>query len=346
MDLNIKLKSYQEKILKRLLGQFEMLNETDISEFTPRSTMLCRQCRGSSFVKNGLHKGRQRYKCKDCGSTQFSDANTVMYNIKLKDKWIDFVYIMLDKEQPKSCRKIGVLLEIDYKTAHHWRHKFLTALKEVEQLSISNEVELDEIYLPFCVKGRIGKEKYDEWYGEGDPRNVESALRKEEKVKEQEKHQAIFLCAHNRNSDFDFTPIKIQKKGIVSEDDLKSVCIMDLTGKTVITDSDPSIKCFLRNYRGINHQTFKSSDVKQGIMVEEKIHNNNINNTMMRLKKWLRNFFGVSTKYISLYLKWFRFENISPIYTIKQLVMINLLDKQTYSNYKNIFSKYTDFVYV
>jgi len=346
MDLNIEIKSYQEKILERLLIQFEKINSTDISEFTPPCLMVCRQCEGSHFVKNGKHKERQRYKCKDCGCTQFADANTILYNLKLKDKWIDFVYIMLDKDQPKSCRKIGDILEINFKTAHHWRHKFLTALSDVEQMPISNEVELDEIYLPFCVKGRIGKEKYDEWYGEGNPKNVESALRIEEKEKEDEKHQVIFLCAHNRDSNFDFTPIKIQKKGIVSEEDLKRVCDMELTGKTVITDSEPSMKCFLKNYTGINHQTFKSSDVKQGIMVETNIHNNNINNTMMRFKKWLRDFFGVSTKYINLYLKWFRFENLFSGYDIKYSVKITLSNKETYGNYKNIFTKYTDFVYV
>jgi len=346
MDISIELKSYQEKILARLLGDFSILNETEISEFTPRSTMICSKCGSIHFVKNGTYKQRQRYKCKDCLNTQFSDINTALYNLKFKSKWVDFVFIMLDKEQPKSCRKISELLEINIKTSHQWRHKFLTAISEVKELNILQEVELDEVYFPFCVKGRIGKEKYDVWYKENDSRNIESELRKEEKIKESEHHQTILLCSHNRNNDFDFQPIKIQKKGIVSEADLKRVCKIELKEKTVITDSEPSMNAFIKTFTDVNHQKFKSSDIKQGILKEANVHNNNINNTIMRLKKWLRNFNGVSTKYLNLYLKWFRFENSFSISEIKPVIATTLNDKMTYCNFRNIFSNYSKFMYV
>jgi transposase-like protein len=345
------LKEYQKKILSRLIGQFDSLNRIEISEFTPTKTMVCSKCNGSNLVKNGVFKGRQRYKCKDCKHTQFPDINTALYKLKLKDKWVDFVYIMLDKDQPHTCRKISDLLEINIKTAHQWRLKFLTAISEVEPIGDSQELELDEIYLPFCVKGRIGKEKYDEWYGKNSPKNVESALRKEEKIKEEQHHQSIYLCSHNRNNDFVFTPIKIQKKGVVSSDDLKRVNPNNLSDKTVITDSETSMKAFLKNYEGVNHQTFKSSDIKQGIMKETGIHNNNINNTMMRLKNWLKNFSGISTKYQKQYLNWFRFQNLFSGFdfdgmSIKQAVNMTFIDKNAYTNFKNIFLIYGTFFFL
>jgi len=343
--METELKEYQEKILERLIGQFNTLNKINVSNFTPRVSMVCSKCGGSHFVKNGVFKERQRYKCKGCNNTQFSDVNTALYNIKLKDKWVDFVYIMLDKEQPHTCQKISELLEINIKTAHQWRHKFLTAISEVEPIGDSQEIELDEIYLPFCVKGRIGKEKYDQWYGEKNPKNVESALRKEEKIREEQSYQTIYLCTHNRSSDFTFTPIKMQKKGIVSEEDLKRVNPNNLSDKTIITDSEPSMRAFLKNYNDVNHQTFKSSDIKQGIMVETGVHNNNINNTMMRLKKWLKQFSGVSTKYQKHYLNWFRFQNLFTGFDFNGLNINNavnktLIDKNTYTNFKSIFAIY------
>ena len=346
--MKTELKQYQEKILAHLIGQFDSLNKIDISESTPRNTMVCSKCKGSNLVKNGVFKQRQRYKCKDCAHTQFPDINTALYNIKLKEKWVDFVYIMLDKDQPRTCKKIGESLEINIKTAHQWRHKFLTAISEVEPIGESQEFELDEIYLPFCVKGRIGKEKYDEWYGPNDQKNVESALRIEEKIREEQHYQTIYLCTHNRNSDFDFKPIKIQKKGIVSAEDLKRVNSTNLSDKTVITDSEPSMKAFLKNYEDINHQTFKSSDIKQGIVKESGIHNNNINNTMMRLNKWLRSFSGISTKYEKQYLNWFRFQNLFSGFdfagmNIKEAINKTLTDKKTYENFKNIFLIYGAF---
>ncbi len=347
--METKLKQYQSKVIARLIGNFRKLNAIDVSEFTPRSTMLCRKCNGHHLVKNGVFNKRQRYKCKDCNHTQFADANTALFNLKFKDKWVDFVYIMLDNEQPKSCEKISKSLEINIKTAHEWRLKFLTAISDIEPIGDSQELELDEIYLPFCVKGRIGKEKYDEWYGENNPQNVESSLRKEEKIKEEQKHQTIYLCTHNRNADFDFTPIKIQKKGIVAADDLVRVNTNNLSEKTVITDSEPSMKAFLKSYTDVNHQTFKSSDIKQGIMVETGIHNNNINNTMMRLKKWLKNFSGVSTKYQKQYLNWFRFQNLFTGFdfnglNIRDAVNKTLTDKDAYSKFKSIFLFYGLFI--
>jgi hypothetical protein len=252
---------------------------------------------------------------------------------------------MLDKDQPHTCQKICELLDINIKTAHQWRHKLLTALSEVEPIGDSQEIELDEIYLPFCVKGRIGKEKYDKWYGENHPRNVESALRKEEKRREEQQYQTIYLCTHNRNSDFCFSPIKIQKKGVVSQGDLKRVAPANLSKKTIITDSEPSMRAFLKNYPDVNHQTFKSSDIKQGIMEETGVHNNNINNTMMRLKKWLQTFSGVSTKYQQHYLNWFRFQNLFTGFdfdglNINKVVNKTLTDKNAYNNFKNIFVSY------
>lgn len=343
------LKHYQKQVLERLIGQFEALNAIDIGALTPKSTMVCSKCNGGNFVKNGVFKGRQRYKCKDCKNTQFSDVNTALYNIKFKDKWVDFVYIMLDKDQPHSCQKISKLLEINVKTAHQWRHKFLTAISEIEPIGESQEIELDEIYMPFCVKGRIGKEKFDEWHGENDPRNVESALRKEEKIRQEEHFQTIYLCTHNRKADFNFNPIKVQKKGSVSAEDLERVNPNKLQGKTVITDSEPSMKAFVGKFEEVNYLTFKSSDIKNGILEEAGVHNNNINNTIMRLRKWLKNFSGISTKYEKQYLNWFRFQHLFTGFDFNGLNINNamskaLADKNTYVNFKNIFIGYCSFM--
>ena len=349
--METELKQYQQKILERLIGQFKSLNAINVSDYTPSKSMVCSKCEGSNFVKNGVFKERQRYKCKDCQNTQFADVNTALYNLKYKDKWVDFVYVMLDKNQPKTLQAISDLLEINIKTAHQWRVKFLTAISEIEPIGDSQEIELDEVYLPFCVKGRIGKEKYDEWYGEHHPNNVESSLRKEEKIKEEEHHQAIYLCTHNRNGDFTFNPIKIQKKGVVSQKDLERVNTNTLSDKTVITDSESSMKAFLKKYENVNHQTFKSSDIKEGVVKETGIHNNNVNNTMMRLKKWLSVFSGVSTKYLKHYLDWFRFQNLFSNFdfsnvNIKDAVSKSLADKNTYSNFKNIFLTYGIFLLI
>jgi len=337
------LKPYQQKTIERILDKLGLINSIEVR--TEASfNMICRKCGKNHFVKNGTINSLQRFKCCDCASTQFSDANTSLYNMKKKDKWADFVLIMLDDERPKTIFKISEELDINYKTSFRWRHKFLTALNNVNTIKLSDETELDEVYFPFCVKGTIGKEKYDNYISPDNEDNVESAFRKEEKRMERENYQSIFLCIHNRNKDFDFVPIKIQKKGSVSEVDLtKATHNIELQSKTVITDSEPSMKAFLKTVPDVNHLTFKSSQVKQGIIEEKNVHNNNINNTMMLFRNWFKMFHGISTKYQINYLKWFRFIRQFAIYKMKEMIKFSVEDKMAYPNYKSIFQDYVNF---
>lgn len=339
------LKPYQKKIMEKLLGKFSVINNMNALDIEQDEKMYCRKCGKDHFVKNGTYKGNQRYKCKGCGSTQYHDANTCLYNLKLKDKWVDFVLLMLEKEKKLSCQEIADELAINKKTAHHWRHRFLKAIEEQGDLELGQEVELDEVYLPFCVKGRIGKEKYDKYIKPGHPKNVESQLRKEEKKMEKENYQVIFMCSHNRMKDFNFTPVKVQKKGIIGQEDVKStLSSFDLSEKTVITDSEPSLKAYFSSCENIEHRTFRSSDIKNGQVKEKGIHNNNINNTMMRLKNWLKDFFGVSTKYLSNYLLWFRFRDNFELDKIKPMVVKSVRGRNSYPKYKNLFQDYGDFL--
>jgi len=58
---------------------------------------------------------------------------------------------MLSNEKPLSCVKMSKTIKVGVKTVHAWRHKFLAALNEVNPLKNKDEVELDEVYIPFCV---------------------------------------------------------------------------------------------------------------------------------------------------------------------------------------------------
>lgn len=346
MDIS-NLKQYQQEIIHRLIGKYETLNDVDLTSEIKEFPMYCRNCGHNDFVKNGHYNGRQRYQCKSCKSTQFSDANTALYNLKLKDKWVDFVAIMLEHKQICDCNSISRELEIDIKTAHQWRHKMLSCLHEFHSLETESEEELDEVYFPFCVKGRIGKEKFDIYIAPDHPDNVESELRKKEIKMEEENHQVICMCRHNRNKDFEFNPVKIQKKGIVSENDIARVLKdVDFKDKTVITDSEPSLIAYFKKQQDVTHLTFKSSDIKQGVLKQKSVHNNNINNTVMLLRDWLKKFKGVSTKYLANYLKWFRLKRIFDLDNVKLFIQDYAVDNKLYTRYLHIFDKYNQFVYL
>jgi hypothetical protein len=166
-------------------------------------------------------------------------------------------------------------------------------------------------------------------------------LRIQEKIQEADSWQDIHLCLHNRNGDFNFFPIKIQKKGNVSEADLTRIFqTMDLKNKTLITDRETSMKASIKHIEGVNHLTFKSSDMKQGKMEDPNIHNNHINGLMKILRDWLKQFNGVSTKYLSNYLTWFRFIRLFNFENVKTFVAYTLTDQSAYATHKATFENY------
>ena len=346
------LKEYQQKKLIEFLNKFLTINIIDTDSISGKNLVCC-SCGSSYFVKNGTHTRRkeekksQRYLCKKCGSTQFRDKNTSLYNLKKKNKWVDFVYLMLESDKPMSTVSISESLEISESTAFRWRHKFLSSLNKVFPMPVNEELEIDEVYFPFNVKGTIGKEKFEKYFGPNHEDNVESELRTKEKLMQKENYQVIFLCRHNRLSDFDFLPIKIQKKGIVSKADLERVMKdLDLSGKTILTDKETSMIAYMKTLKSVNHLTFKSSDIKKGILENTKIHNNNINSMMAKIGFWFKNFHGISTKYLDNYLKWFRFGNLFKKFKFKEMVKYSLFDKKSYSRFQNLFKTYEVFVYI
>jgi len=224
------------------------------------------------------------------------DANTPLYNLKFKAKWVDFIVLMHSNTKSLTCMGISKELKVNVKTAHQWRHKFLAAINIANPIKTDKVIEMDEVYLDFCVKGVIDKEKYDEYIEYKCPHNIDSQLREDEKVCYSEKYNNIIMCVHNRMGDFDFYPIKIQKKGSVLTNGIKRVVeSMGIKDLTVITDSERAMAKYFSTRPDIKHETFLSSDIKNGLLRNAGVHNNNINNTMNLMKRWMKGFFGFST---------------------------------------------------
>jgi hypothetical protein len=65
---------------------------------------------------------------------------------------------------------------------------------------------------------------------------------------------------------------------------------------------------------------------------------------MMRLKNWLKDFFGVSTKYLSNYLSWFRFRDSLELDNIRPMVVKSVMGKDSYEKYQKVFLDYSDYL--
>ena len=87
----------------------------------------CPHCGHKKYVKFGIDKGSQRYKCKSCNRSFTEYTGTWMAGLQKKDKIDDYLALM---HQEKSLDKIKESLSINKKTAFDWRHKILAALQD------------------------------------------------------------------------------------------------------------------------------------------------------------------------------------------------------------------------
>jgi len=337
------LKPHQQSMITQLYEKLVSYNNIDVETIIENN--ICRKCSHDKLVKNGQSKGIKRFKCKKCGSTQSNTANTPLYGLKLKDKWVDYVQLILSETTPLTLQQISDKLDINIKTAHSWRHRFLSSLNEVKPLEMDNEIEMDDVFLKFRVKGRIGKEKFIKYDYNDQSKNIPNQIRIDEINKKD--HNSIWLCIHNRMGDFDFIPLKVQKKGHVGHEDiLEQTKNLNLDGLTIITDSNRSLGKYLSKKGVKSHLKFKSSDTQIGVIVNKGVHNNNINNVMSLLQNWMKVFRGYSTKYEWNYLKWFRFHRMFQQRRLdtENVVKLSVDDKGSSTRYGDIIKYYGDFI--
>jgi len=103
---------------------------------------MCKKCRSERTVKSGIIAGRQRYKCKDCGSTfREGDKRT---NDKVAAK--KALCILLYSMAKGSFRMIGRILGIDHVLVYRWIRAFGENLPEPEVSGDIQQMEFDEMW--------------------------------------------------------------------------------------------------------------------------------------------------------------------------------------------------------
>jgi len=115
--------------------------------------MNCPRCGSVNHCKDGIVKGRQRYKCKDCyyhytvkqkSDVKSSDTKRLAFEMYLEGL---------------GFRSIGRILQISYGTVYQWIKKWgknMTLPKRKEEIEV---VELDEMHT------YVGRKKTTNGYG-------------------------------------------------------------------------------------------------------------------------------------------------------------------------------------
>ena len=299
LDKIDKLSPADQERLKTILFSKTFTKSISIEEFVTKERFangrVCPVCGATHVVRNGKRKdGTQKYICKDCGKSFVITTNSIVSGTR-KDLnvWIKYVDCMLNGF---SVRKAAEECGIHRNTAFAWRHKILDALQNMaNDVILDGIVEADETFFTISYKGNHKKSKKFTMPREPHKRGNSTHVRglSSEKV--------CVPCAVNRSG---MSIAKVSNTGRVSTKDLREIYDGRIDpSATLVTDKMNSYVRF-SNANGIELVQLKTGKAKKGIYNIQ-----HINSYHSQLKRFMKSFNGVSTKYLNNYLIWHNFVN-------------------------------------
>ncbi len=311
----------QQILLDDLLQNFEVQGKVldlayqDIA--TERLKKPCPYCKSEKVLKRGKQKGVQMYECKTCVKWYSETTGTALWDIKLKTKWQGYLCCM---EQGMSLKAIADELEICIQTSFDWRHKILSSLSRFTPETLSGEVESDEFEISISKKGSKILDRKPRKRGTDFKRNLGEKTTVIQVVTAVERGGEKFLKA-------------VETKRLTTEEVTKAFDGRLLEGTTLYTDAHPTYKSFAKENPLLNHKTFIAKEHVSKI--DKKVHVQTVNHTHRELKDFLRQFNGVSSKYLQNYLNLFAYADKlrESKHTIKQWLVGALLADNAYNFY-------------
>lgn len=284
----------------------------------------CPHCNHKLYVKFGVDKGAQRYKCKSCKRNFTQYTGTWMAGLHKKDKIEAYLELMA---QEKSLDTIKHTLGINKKTAFDWRHKILSSLRHTEEGTFKGITESDESFFRYSTKGSRPKDRK--------PRKRGSDFKKRGIGED----QIAVIVTQDRQKEVDMSVVG---RGRLEKESIKEAIGGRVSAQQTFlcTDSHVSYKGFAKDSQ-LRHCPLRT-DLKQHLK-HGVYHIQHVNSTHNRLKKWIDNeFWGVATKYLQQYLNWFRIKMLlkdSRNY-LQDFIQLSLNDVKAYARFQNIHIKH------
>lgn len=288
----------------------------------------CPHCSHDKYVRFGVDKGSQRYKCKSCNRSFTEYTGTWMAGLRRRDVVSAYLNLMIEE---KSLDKISKTLKINKKTAFDWRHKILASLNnDDDQNDFTGITESDETFFLRSEKGmEVKGRKSRKRGGKSNKRGVSN-------------DQVAVIVTQDRKSTLD---LSVATLGRIGKEDIGNAIGKRIKkGVTILcSDAHHSYKGFAKD----NKMEFHAINASKGERVKGNYHIQHVNSTHNRIKKWIENtFWGVSTKYLQQYLNWYRikesikFRNDRVNAFIEKTINIGALKHfdQIHTNYEKLIS--------
>ena len=310
MSKTISNKEYRLKLFKERIYKSTLKIENNINDKRQNKYIKCPHCKSEEVIKYGSYNGAQRYKCKNskCERT-FTEQTESPFRYSKKFKENCYKYKEL-YEKGLTIRQCAEILNISIVTSFFWRHRFLYNLKKVNYIEkLCDYAELTRVVLLENFKGdRNSKNK------EKDKISIVNAMNKSIDI--------ISIIAARNHLGF-----RELKENIEPRIDKKAIAVAFLDGR---------LQAFSDKHNTINKIRIRRIDITP---IDASYS--------VKIKRWLKKFRGVATKYIDHYLSWRANEyknNIEYDYRLNKDEKLNLninlnIKITTYVSWNNIKSK-------
>jgi len=263
--------------------------EIGISTIKEESNRLlgekCPHCKSKSYVANGRLKGVQRYKCKECGKFFSETTGTALEGLHKRDKFSKYLWCMF---MGYSIRKCASESGISIPTSFNWRHKILRSLSDIPDNDFRFVCESDDIFFLHSEKGNRNLTRK--------PRHRGSKASTAGITKD---HVTVIVTCDRVGSQ----AMKVSGRGRISKKDVEEALGGKIRKDTVFcTNSHRSFSAFAKKEELERHKIKAGT---KGYTKDQVYHVQTVNSKTNRLKNWIKDFNGVSTKYLQNYLNWF-----------------------------------------
>lgn len=317
-------KAEQKKLVRQIMG---MMQAADSSERDDCGRLVREHCFGDGkpdcphckakasqgqISKNGFKRGSQRYICKVCGRRFMATTNTVFEGSRKGSAvWEKFIELTISGASIKKCAEE---CDICVQTAFTWRHKILHTFRlHQDSASMSGKIELDEMMIPISYKGNHvqGKSLFGRRLNEDRSNNDmprESYKRGTDNKSTSSKNKACVFCmVKNGNEGFFAT---VPGVGFMSNDMLEATVgkHVNRNGSFILADQYKVTANYLASNR-YDHMLLASNVSDNYKDHKPEIHDDkhlqHVNSMHMHIRRFLRPYCGVSTKYLDNYVSLF-----------------------------------------
>lgn len=320
-----------EILSSKILQMLKLSSDTNIDNEVS-SVDFCRRCSSSSILKYGKDKnGKQRYRCKCCNAIFYDTSYSVISKSRHSlSVWKKYIVLLLQGVSLAECAR---KCDISVQTAFTWRHKILHALQyDQSNRLLGGAVEIDDMFFSVSYKGNHKKSKNFSM-----PRK--SYKRGSDNVKASES-KACVLCAVERRGQ---TYAEVVGVGRVSFEELQYAFDNRLLYDSIaLTDKAPEYNMYFKNTSielvslRSHANRYKSSSPPE---IKGSYHIQNVNNLHSRIRRTMKHYNGVATKYLNHYISlfvWIENHKKTDEYNMTNRILQSIYEKDSYISYNNI----------